>query len=151
MFCQGNSGGSDGKESACNAGDMGSIPRLVTSPGGGNGNPPQYSCLESWRVPRTEKPGKLQFMGSHSQTQLNDYTATTTTNVLLSHYNFVQLIQQLPTWILKYISPVNSCSINKMDLWSQKFRIQKMLSSIQDFNSLQCSNMHCDSPGREIA
>ena len=40
-------GGSDGKESTCNATDMGSIPGLGRFPGGGNGNPPQYSCLEN--------------------------------------------------------------------------------------------------------
>ena len=40
-------GGSDGKESACNAGDLGSIPGLGRSPGGGNGKPLQYSCLEN--------------------------------------------------------------------------------------------------------
>ena len=40
-------GGSNGKESACNAGDLGSIPRLGRSPGGGYGNPLQYSCLEN--------------------------------------------------------------------------------------------------------
>ena len=40
-------GGSDGKESACNAGDLGSIPGLGRSPGGGHGNPLQYSCLEN--------------------------------------------------------------------------------------------------------
>ena len=39
-------GGSDGKESACNAGDLGLIPGLGRSPGGGNGHPLQYSCLE---------------------------------------------------------------------------------------------------------
>ena len=55
-------GGSDGKESACNAGDLGSIPRFGRSPGGGRGNPLQYSCLEkpmdggAWR--------RLQSMGS---------------------------------------------------------------------------------------
>ena len=38
-------GGSDGKESACNAGDLGSIPGLGRSPEEGNGNPLQYSCL----------------------------------------------------------------------------------------------------------
>ena len=38
-------GGSDGKESACNAGDSGLIPGLGKSPGGGHGNPFQYSCL----------------------------------------------------------------------------------------------------------
>ena len=40
-------GGSDGTESACNAGDLGSIPRLGRSPGGGQGNPLQHSCLEN--------------------------------------------------------------------------------------------------------
>ena len=40
-------GGSDGKESACNAGDPGSIPGLGRSTGERNGNPLQYSCLEN--------------------------------------------------------------------------------------------------------
>ena len=45
------------KESACNAEDLGSIPRFGRSPGGGRGNPLQYSCLENpmdrgaWWVP----------------------------------------------------------------------------------------------------
>ena len=40
-------GGSVGKESICNAGDLGSIPRLGRSTGGGHGNPHQYSYLEN--------------------------------------------------------------------------------------------------------
>ena len=40
-------GGSDGKESACNVGDQGAIPGLERPPGGGHGNPLQYSCLEN--------------------------------------------------------------------------------------------------------
>ena len=39
--------GSDGKEFACNAGDPGLIPGSGRSPGEGNGNPLQYSCLEN--------------------------------------------------------------------------------------------------------
>ena len=39
--------GSDGKSSAYNAGDPGSIPGLGRSPGEGKGNPLQYSCLEN--------------------------------------------------------------------------------------------------------
>ena len=49
---QGFPGGLAGKESACNAGDPGSISRLGRSPGEGHGNPLQYSCLENshgWR------------------------------------------------------------------------------------------------------
>ena len=40
-------GGSDGKASAYSVGDLGSIPGLGISLGEGNGNPPQYSCLEN--------------------------------------------------------------------------------------------------------
>jgi len=40
-------GGSDGNESACNMGDLGSILGLGRSPGEENGNPLQYSCLEN--------------------------------------------------------------------------------------------------------
>ena len=40
-------GGSEGKESACSAGDLGLIPELGKSPGGGHGNPLQNSCLEN--------------------------------------------------------------------------------------------------------
>ena len=39
--------GSSGKESACNAEDLGSVPGSGRSPGEGNGNPLQYSCLEN--------------------------------------------------------------------------------------------------------
>ena len=45
LCIMGFAGGSKGKESACSAGDPGSIPWLGRSPGEGNGNPLQYSCL----------------------------------------------------------------------------------------------------------
>ena len=47
LLFQGFPGGSEGKASACNVGDPGSIPGLGRSPGEGNGNPLQYSCLEN--------------------------------------------------------------------------------------------------------
>ena len=40
-------GSSDGKEAACNAGNLGLVPGLGRPPGEGNGNPLQYSCLEN--------------------------------------------------------------------------------------------------------
>jgi len=49
-------GGSEGKESVCNAGDLGSIPGAGKSPGKGHGNPLQYSCLETTMK---EEPGGL--------------------------------------------------------------------------------------------
>ena len=54
-------GGSNGKECAGNARDPDLIPVFGRTPGEGNGNPFQYSCLEnSW----IEEPGGLQSMGS---------------------------------------------------------------------------------------
>ena len=58
--------GSDGKESACNAGDLGSIPEIRRSPGEENGNPLQYSCLENsmvrgawWATVHVHKEGDM--------------------------------------------------------------------------------------------
>ena len=48
LFKRGFSGGSDGKGSACNAGDLGLTPGSGRSPGKGNGNQLQYSCLENF-------------------------------------------------------------------------------------------------------
>ena len=55
------SGGSDGKESACNAGNLGSILGLGRSPGDGMAT---HSSILAWRVPWTEEPCGLQSMGS---------------------------------------------------------------------------------------
>ena len=64
------SGDSDGKESACSAGDLGSIPGLGRSPGGGHGNPLHYSCLEN---PHGQRSLAAIVHGvTESQTQLSD-------------------------------------------------------------------------------
>ena len=47
LYFLGSPGGSDSKESTCNAGDLDLIPELGRSPGGGHCNPLQYSCLEN--------------------------------------------------------------------------------------------------------
>ena len=66
-------GGSEGKASACNAGELGSIPGSGSSPGEGNGNPLQYSCLEN------PMNGGVWWPTVHgvakSQTQLSDFTS----------------------------------------------------------------------------
>ena len=62
---QGFPGGSDSKESASNAGDPGMVPGSGRSPGEGNGNPLQYSCLEN-------PMGVGCPWGDKSQTQLSD-------------------------------------------------------------------------------
>ena len=62
------SSGSDGKESAYSAGDLGSIP--------GSGRSPEkematYSSILAWRIPWTEEPGRLQSVGSQRVKQLS--------------------------------------------------------------------------------
>ena len=58
------------KNSPANAGVMGSVPGLGRSPGGGNGNPLQYTCLGN---PMAREPGGLQSMESQqSWTRLSD-------------------------------------------------------------------------------
>ena len=66
-------GGSDGKESACNVGDLGSIPGLGKSPGEGNSYLLQCSCLEN---SMDREPGGLLSMGLQSQTPLSDFHFT---------------------------------------------------------------------------
>ena len=56
------------KESACNAGDLGSIPGSGRSPGEGNGNPLQYSCLEWLPIPI------FLLREFHGQSSLADYS-----------------------------------------------------------------------------
>ena len=63
-------GSSNSKESACNAGDLGSIPGLARSPGEGHGNPLQYSCLEN-SVDRGAWWAPVHGVAK-SRTQLND-------------------------------------------------------------------------------
>ena len=66
--------GSDGKASACSAGDLGSIPGLGRSPGEGNGNPLQHPCLEN-RMDRGAWWATVHRV-SRSQTRLSDLTFT---------------------------------------------------------------------------
>ena len=70
LACVGFPGGSAGKESACNAGDLGLVPGLGRSPGEGKGYPLQYSGLENSRdckvhgVAKSQtRPGDFHFRG----------------------------------------------------------------------------------------
>ena len=67
-------GGSEGKAAACNVGDLGSIPGSGRSPGEGNGNPLQYSCLEN---PMDRGAWRAAVRGvAKTQTRLSDFTFT---------------------------------------------------------------------------
>ena len=65
-------GGLDIKESASNAGDMGSVPGLGRSPGEGNGNPLQYSCLENPMDRKAWWASKVHGVAK-CQTQVSDF------------------------------------------------------------------------------
>ena len=69
MIQRGFPGGSDSKESVCNAGVTGSIP----GSGGSSGKEmATHSIIPAWRISWTEEPGRLQSMGPKRQTPLND-------------------------------------------------------------------------------
>ena len=108
----------DGKESACNAGDPGSIPGLGRSPGEGNGNPLQYSYLENpmdrgawWATVH----GVTELDATNTHTQYNEYPynhhrGLTTVSVYLLHAcgNTSKEVTDIFTFysqILKYTNP----------------------------------------------
>ena len=68
-------GDSDGKESACNAGDQGLIPGSGKFPGEGNGNPLQYSCLKN-SMDRGARQALVHGV-TKSWTRLSDYHSLT--------------------------------------------------------------------------
>ena len=77
-------GGSEGKESACNAGDPGSIPRSGSTP---EKEMATYSSTLAWKIPCMEKPGRLQSTGSQKVRQ--DWTTTLSKSQTgLSHFTF---------------------------------------------------------------
>ena len=74
-------GGSDGKESACNAGDAGLIPGWGRSPGEGNGYPLQYACLEKsmdrgawWATVHGITKSRTRLNSSHTHTHTHTHT-----------------------------------------------------------------------------
>ena len=66
-------GGSEGKASACNVGDLGLISGSGISPG--EGKVATHSSTLAWRIPWMEEPGRLQSMGLQSRIRLSDFTS----------------------------------------------------------------------------
>ena len=104
-------GGSDHKESACSAGDAGLIPGSGRSPGEGNGNPLQYSCLEN---PIDRGAWQATVHGfTKSWTRRNDehLTSPGTDIVTISR-------MRKPTWKIKWLPQVTQPAKNG-GLWTQ--------------------------------
>ena len=84
---------------------MGSIPKLGRSPGGGNGNPLQYSCLE---IPQPEEPGGLQSMGSQRVGHNWAWASVVYISQNWFSQNTIKSSQNYFYMLLKYISSVQS-------------------------------------------
>jgi len=84
-------GGSDGKASAYNVGDLGSIPGSGRSPGEGNRNPLQYSCLEN-PIDRGAWWAAVHGVAK-SRTQLSDFTSLHFFFIIILDYIIISRIQ----------------------------------------------------------
>ena len=97
--------GSDGKETACNAGDPGSIPGLGSSL---EKEMATYSSTLPWKIPRTEEPGSLQSMGL----QIVGHNRATNTFTSI-------VIMGLPRWLSGKESPCQ-CRRPRLGPWVGK-------------------------------
>ena len=141
---------SEVKASACNAGDLDSIPGLARSPGEGNGNPLQYSCLEN-----PIEPGRLPSMGSQrvrhdwvTSLSLFLYIYISGLNGIFSppsiHIRKLELIQYLPTFFpFSFHNMTNSlllfvgCIISKFYFLSEH-SISCTICCFQNIHRKQC-------------
>ena len=118
---QGPPGGPDSKESACNAedtGDLGLIPKLGRPPGGGHGNPLQYSCLEN--------PADRRAWWGHRESRLSNSTRERASFLCAGH----SLRSTTPS--PAYFSPV-LCFILHTPGKGENIKIKKKNSSHQIF------------------
>ena len=106
-------GGSDGKASACNARHSGSIPGSGRSPGEGNGNPLQYSCLEN------SMDGGAWWATAHgvtkSHTWLSDFTHSLTQGILSNMKPKESSDQTLIKWSLERWSELTKVSTKLLE------------------------------------
>ena len=126
-------GGSDSKESACNAGDLSSIPGLGRSSGEGNGNPLQYSCLEN----STEEPGRLKSMGS--QRVGHDWATNTFTFILDSRSSSaisISLNLNLASFQL------SSCPLPQLCCWPYTLRRPSSVSQLFQLLAVEPASGH---------
>ena len=91
-------GGSDGKASACNMEDLGSIPGSGRSPGEGNGNPLQYSCLEN---PMDREAWQATVHGvAKSQTRLSNFTSSFNLSTSFRSQIFIKTTSHIGMYLL---------------------------------------------------
>ena len=122
-YSLGSPGGSVGKEFTCNAGDLGSVSGLGRCPGGGDGNPPQYSGLENfidrgaWQASDLFRPQELDM----TEWLIPHYSLETWASpekvaaCKLSHSNRVQLVM-IP-WTVAH-QALLSMGFSRQEYWS---------------------------------
>ena len=108
-------GGSDGKASTLNVGDLGSIPGWRRSPGEGNGSPLQYSCLEN---PMDGRAWWATVHGvSKSRTRLSNFTLLLVAGILRGRQKW-SLLPSLASWDWKECQVCFSGSMSQMSVGS---------------------------------
>ena len=112
-------GGSDGKDSAYNTGDPGVIPRSGRSPGEGNGNPLQYSCLDKIHLNK-----KLQFK---MHVNLRFILSLSVTKWILV---FIDWTSGLQSWIRS-----QPCAARCLGCWSALFSCLHVVRGPADLKS----------------
>ena len=134
-------GGSDGKESACPGGDLGSISALGSSLGGGHGSPLQSSCLEE--SARTEEPGGLQSMGT--QRSRHDWVTKTAQlyQYFISNWTRIMLSTEL-FWLLAENQIQNNFLLLNNFFWINfyflSFQLYWEVIDIEQCVSLRCND-----------
>ena len=130
-------GGSDGNASACNVGDLASIPGSGRSPGGGNGNPLQHSCLEN---PMARGAWQATVHGvANSRTWLSDFS--------FSYQILVDRICVALFWAFDSVPLVYlSFDGNTILLW----RSYVCLCSAAQSCLILCNSMNCCPPGSSL-
>ena len=101
-------GESDGKESTCNAGNLVSVPELGSYPGGGHGNPLQYSCLENpmdrgawWAIVHRVTKGQTQLKWLHVHALARQDVETYRPLFSLTNMPWIPISCQAVCWGLK--------------------------------------------------
>ena len=107
-------GGSDSRESTCNAGDLHSVPGLGRSPGEWNGYPLQYSSILAWKMPWTEEPGRPQSIGL--QTVRHDWVTNTFTfffffwlTIKYTHTQSSKICRSASVYVCVFAWEMNGC------------------------------------------
>ena len=123
------------KNLPANAGDASLIPGLGRSPGGGNGNPLQYSCLED-SMDRGAWRATLHGV-TKSWTQLSTHTFTLLLRT--QHFHF-----RGPTWVQSLVGKLRS---HKLCGWPKKIKIKKKKWNFNE-QHLKAAHWHLSVPGR---